>query len=144
MKAVEIDFVVRDSLAALSLYENIFEIERIEVTDLELGTNEVVFKIFNTQFHMLDANPEYNLVAPRDDQATNVWFNVTVPDIAETYEKAMNAGCTIVQEVTKLEDYGVSNAMFRDPFGYVWMLHEVHKVVSHEERIRVWEESQEE
>lgn len=27
-----------------------------------------------------------------------------------------------------------------DSFGYVWMLHQIHKVVSHEERIRIWEE----
>jgi hypothetical protein len=30
---VEIDFIVEDSLAALNLYERIFDIECIEVTD---------------------------------------------------------------------------------------------------------------
>ena len=30
--------------------------------------------------------------------------------------------------------------LFADPFGYQWMLMQVHKVVSHEERIRLWEE----
>jgi hypothetical protein len=36
--------------------------------------------------------------------------------------------------------YGVSNAIFRDPFGYIWMLHQVHKEVSFEERKQLWED----
>jgi PhnB protein len=45
-----------------------------------------------------------------------------------------------VQPVTEMPDYGVSNAMFSDPFGYLWMLQQVHKAVSFEERIKLWEE----
>ncbi len=40
----------------------------------------------------------------------------------------------------ELPDYGVSNAMFSDPFGYIWMLHQVHREVSLDERVRLWEE----
>ena len=29
----------------------------------------------------------------------------------------------------------ISNAIFTDPFNYQWMLHQVHKAVSHEEHI---------
>lgn len=42
MVGVEIDFVVSDSLKALELYEKIFDIERVEVSDLPRGENEVV------------------------------------------------------------------------------------------------------
>jgi PhnB protein len=42
--------------------------------------------------------------------------------------------------VTELPDYGVSNAIFSDVFGYQWMLHQMHKEVSFEERSRLWEE----
>ena len=31
-------------------------------------------------------------------------------------------------------DFGVTNSMFRDPFGYLWMLHQVHREVSFEEK----------
>lgn len=44
MTGVEIDFIVTDSLAALDLYERIFEVERIEVTSFPKGQNEAVFK----------------------------------------------------------------------------------------------------
>lgn len=43
MKNVEIDFVVTESRKALELYEKIFDVERIEVTDLPKGENEVIF-----------------------------------------------------------------------------------------------------
>lgn len=139
---VEIDFVVEDSLKALNLYETIFDsIERVEVSDLPKGTNEAVFTLYGVRLHMLDENPEYQLIAPTTDDPKTMWFNIAVPDIKETYTKAINAGCTEVQPVTDMPDYGISNAIFMDPFGYVWMLHQIHEVVSHEERIRLWEEN---
>ena len=140
MQGVEIDLVVTDSLKALELYEKIFEIERVEVSDLPKGENEAVFTLYGVRFHMLDENPEFGLVAPTQEDPKTIWFNVTVPNIKETYQKAMNLGLTEIQPVTELPDYGVSNAIFMDTFGYVWMLHQIHKVVSHEERIRLWEE----
>ncbi|KKB39004.1 transcriptional regulator, MerR family [Bacillus thermotolerans] len=140
MVGVEIDMVVKDSLKALDIYEKLFDIERVEVSNLPRGENEVVFTLYGVRFHMLDENPEFHLIAPNPDDPKTIWVNVTVPDIKETYTKAMDLGCTEVQPVTELPDYGVSNAIFMDPFGYIWMLHQVHKVVSHEERIRLREE----
>jgi PhnB protein len=141
MVGVEIDFVVTDSLKALELYEKIFELERVEVSDLPKGENEVVFNLYGTRFHMLDENPKFNLVAPSPDKPNTIWFNVLVEDINDTYSKAVNEGCTSIQPVNEMLEYGISNAIIVDPFGYVWMLHQLHKVVSHEERIRLWEES---
>ncbi|MGJ9459857.1 VOC family protein [Oceanobacillus sp. CF4.6] len=143
MTGVEIDLVVTDSLKALELYEKIFETERIEVSNLPRGENEAVFTLYGVQFHMLDENPQFHLIAPKPDDPKTSWVNVTVPDIKETYNKAMDLGCTEIQPVTELADYGVSNAIFMDPFGYVWMLHQVYKEVSHEERLQLWEEKRE-
>lgn len=141
MVGVEINFVVADCLKALELYENIFDgIERAEVTHLPKGENEAVFTLHGVRFHMLDENPKFQLIAPKPDDPKTMWVNVTVPDIKETYDRAMNQGCTEIQPVTEMADYGVSNAMFLDPFGYIWMLHQVHKEVSFEERVKLWEE----
>ncbi|HHT90249.1 MAG: VOC family protein [Limnochordia bacterium] len=135
---VEFDFVVKDSLQALALYESIFEVERLEVTDLPVGQNEAVFTIYGTRFHLLDENPQFGLEAPAPGAPMSFWFNVMVPSIAHTFQKAINEGCTEVQPITELTDFGVSNAIFVDPFGYVWMLHQVHKEVSFEERMKLW------
>ena len=70
-----------------------------------------------------------------------MWINVTVPDIKGTYKKAIEAGCVEVQPVVELAGYSVSNASFMDPYGYHWMLHQVHEVVSREERLKLWEDS---
>lgn len=134
---VEIDFVVSDSLAALKQYEQIFEIKRIEVTNLPKGQNEVVFEIYGTRFHLLDANPELHLVAPEEGQPVTMWLNVTVPDIKSTFKAAVRAGCEVVQEVVELPNHGVSNASFIDTFGYHWMLHQVHRTVGLEESIQL-------
>ena len=123
MVGVEIDMVVVNSLEALKLYEKIFDTERVEVSDLEQGLNEAIFTMYGTRFHLLDENPAYQLNAPKEGNTISMWMNVLVPDITVTFDKAISAGCTVIQPVTELPDFGVSNGVFFDPFGYVWMLH---------------------
>lgn len=141
MQSVEINFIVKDSLAALAQYEAIFDIKRIEVTDLPVGENEVIFSLYGTRFHMLDENPDFQLFAPSIPQS--VWFNVIVPNITEIHAKALAEHCTEIQVVNELTDYGVSNSMFVDSFGYQWMLHQINREVSFEERMKLWEEKDE-
>lgn len=142
MFGVEIDFVAKDSLAALQLYQAIFDVEVIEATNLSIGQNEVVFTLYGTRFHLLDENTAFGLLAPKEGDPKPLWFNISVPDIKETYAKAMAAGCTELQPITHLEDFGVSNALFSDPFGYLWMLHQIHKVVPFEERMAFFEQEE--
>ncbi|MDN7247147.1 VOC family protein [Planococcus shenhongbingii] len=143
MIGVEFNMVVTDSLKALELYKEIFEVERIEVSDFPRGENEAVFTLYGVQFHLLDENPPFYLIAPKSDNPKTSWTNLTIPTIKETYRKAINLGCTEIQAVTEMADHGVSNAIFMDSFGYVWMLHQIHKEVSHEERLQFWEEKRE-
>lgn len=140
MTGAEIDIVIEDSLKALELYEKIFEVEKIEASNFPKGQNEAVFTIYGMRIHMLDENPEFQLVAPKPGDPTPVWFNIAVPNIEETYGKAMAEGCTAFQDITEIPEYGVVNAIFIDPFGYMWMLHEIRKVISHEDRVKMWEE----
>ena len=141
MHGIEIDFVVKDSLAALRQSEAIFDVERVEVTDLDVGLNEVVFMLHGTRFHMLDENEDFQLFAPVVPQS--IWFNVIVPDIAEVHAKALAQHCTQIQAVTELSDFGVSNSMFVDSFGYQWMLHQIHRELSFEERMALWKKEDE-
>lgn len=140
MVGVEIDMVVTNSIEALELYNNIFEIEVVESTSFDKGLNEAVFTMYGVRFHLLDENPQYQMIAPKEGDSKPMWVNVLVLDIKDTYKKAMDAGCTEIQPVTELTDFGVSNAVFSDKFGYVWMLHQIHREVSFEERIKIFEE----
>lgn len=137
MTGVEIDFVVKDCLAALPLYERIFDVVRVEATALPVGQNEAVFTVYGVRFHILDESPDYGLVAPKSGDPKPMWLNVLVEDIAATWDAAMAAGCAPIQPVTEMPAMGVRNAMFTDPFGYVWMLHQLDRVVSFEERVRL-------
>lgn len=139
-KGVEIDLVVKDSLVTLAFYASIFDVKRIEVGDFIQGQNEVVIEIEGTRFHMLDENVEYQLVAPKEGSQLPIWFNVIIEDITETYNKAMNAGGKGIQPPTAMKEMGVTNALFADPFGYTWMLHQIHEEISYEERVKFFEE----
>ncbi|MDQ0159728.1 VOC family protein [Alkalibacillus salilacus] len=143
MGSIELDMVVSDSLEALKVYEYVFDLEEIKATNLPKGQNEVLFTLYNMQFHLLDENREAYLIAPTPEDPKTSWVNVTVDDINKTYQFAMDQECTEIQPVTEMADMGISNAIFMDPFGYVWMLHEVHEETTFEERAAMWEESQE-
>ena len=140
MTGVEINMVVTDSLAAYELYRKIFSTELVEKSDFEVGSNEVVFTLYGVRFHMLDENPQYHLYAPKEGQVQSIWYNVLVEDIRATYDKAIERGCQPMQPVTEIPEMGISNAIFKDPFGHVWLLHELHHIVSHEDRIKYFED----
>lgn len=136
---VEIDIIIENSLEALKLYKKVFEAEELEVTNYEKGLNEVVFTIQNTRFHMLDENKEYGLIAPKKDSPTFVWFNLIVKDIEEIFNKAINEGFEVLQPLQEIKEFGVINTILLDPFGYQWMMHEVKKEISFEERKKIME-----
>ena len=136
MTGSEINFVVKDSVKTLELYKKIFtDIEVVEATAFEAGKNEAVFNLYNGRFHMLDENPDFELVAPREGHRNTIWFNILVADIKSTFDRAIQNGCTQIQDVKHMPEMGASNALFADPFGYVWLLHEIHQVVSFEDRV---------
>lgn len=142
MIGVEVDFIVKDTLEAKETYKNIFDLEILEATNFPKGQNEVSFSIYGTRFHMLDENVESQMLAPKEGAFCSIWFNVFVPSIKKTHEKALNNGCAEIQPVTYMEEMGLSNSMFMDPFGYIWMLHEMHKEVSFEEREELFSQKQ--
>lgn len=140
MVGVEIDMVVTDRVKALELYERVFGAERVEVTAYQKGMNEAVFTLFGTRFHLLDENEEYQLSAPKEGGCKSMWLNVLVPDIQATLSKAASEGFTEIQPLNEMPEMGASNAVLSDPFGYVWMFHQIHRIVSFEERTKIWDE----
>ncbi len=82
---------VTDSLKALELYEKIFEVERIEVTDFPKGENKVVFSLYGVRFHMLDENLQFQMIAPK-------------PSDPKTYPKGYHLKAEMCQKIT-VEEY---------------------------------------
>jgi PhnB protein len=139
MNKTEVNMVVTDSLGALELYERIFDnIERVEATSLGRGLNEAVIMLNGMRIHIIDENEAYFMFAPKDGNRVSMWINVTVPDIKKTFAKALEAGCAEIFPVTRIESHGIINAMFSDKFGYLWLVHEIVREVSLEERMRAF------
>ena len=134
---VEVNFVVKDSLEALALYEKVFDVERIEASDNPKGQNEAIFFIYGTRLHILDENPEFYLESPKEGQHMPMWLNVAVLEIGETFQKAIDAGFKQIAPITDMPDFGVKNAVLADPFGYIWMLHQIDRIVTHEKRVEL-------
>ncbi len=134
MVGVEVDLVVQDSLKALAFYNEVFGVETLEVSNFDKGLNEAVFNLFGVRFHLLDENKEYHLVAPKEGDSKPVWINVAVEDIRSTLRKAMDHGAALVQDIVEMPEMGISNAIFADPFGHVWLLHQIDVIVSYEDR----------
>ena len=139
IKGTEIDFIVSDSLKALALYKKVFEIEVVEATEYPIGMNEAVFQLYGTRFHMLDANEEYGLKSPTQEHPNTIWFNITVENIEETHQLAMENGCQEVQPITEMMEGALKNSLFIDPYGYMWMLHQIYQELSFDERIEILE-----
>lgn len=135
----EIDFIVSDSLKALALYKEIFEVHVVEATKYPVGRNEVVFNLYDTRFHMLDANEEFGLNAPDSDHPNTIWFNITVADIVQTHKKALANKCIEMQPVTEMMEGAIQNSLFVDPFGYMWMVHQINQELNFEERTEILE-----
>ena len=74
MVGVEIDMIVSDSLKALALYEKFFDIEPLEVTDFPRGENEVVFSLYGVRFHMLDENPQFEMM----ELPCSIWLKMLI------------------------------------------------------------------
>ena len=51
---------------------------------------------------MLDANEEYGLKSPTQEHPNTIWFNITVENIEETHQLAMENGCQEVQPITEM------------------------------------------
>lgn len=137
MLGIELDMVVSDSLDALETYERVFGAERVEVTDYESGLNEAIFMLSGLRVHLMDENPDYNLIAPQPDDNQPSWLNLVVEDIHQIYSRAMENEFTSVQAPLDVPEMNLVNAVMLDPYGYVWMLHEVHEELSFEERTEI-------
>lgn len=124
LQAVEVDFIVNNVKQTKAIYEAVFGLEVIEETNFPVGSNELVFNLAGTRFHLLDANPDYGMMAPEAEEDFPFWFTVSTPDIQAVWNKAMTVGCSEMVHPTQTTDSGSKTAMFRDLDGYVWMLQE--------------------
>lgn len=140
MHISEVNFVVKNALTSLDFYQKVFEVEEVEVGDFILGQNEVAIRVDNLYFRILDENPDFQMFAPTEESSVHSWFNIIVSDIEYSYAQAVAEGAKEIQAVKELPEMGIKNAVFKDPFGYVWLLHEVVQEIDYDTRVQILEQ----
>jgi PhnB protein len=129
---LEIDMVVPKALAAFALYQHVFG-----ATVLEKSTDEVICMLQGTRFHLFDENPVVGWQAPSKDTSQSSWFNVITDDAEALFARGTEANFETIVPLRAEEALGVKNAVVRDPFGYSWVIEQILRKISFEERCKI-------
>jgi predicted enzyme related to lactoylglutathione lyase len=86
--------------------------------DGRIGHSEL--RIGGGTFYLADESPVSDVAAPRPGDAATVSLALSVPDVDQLAERAMQAGAGLERPPTD-HPYG-RNAVIRDPFGHRWIL----------------------
>src|ERR1700744_1305202 len=128
--------VVDDAAAAIDFYVKAFgavEIGRVPRPDGKLVHAAVRINGFLVMLN--DDFPEMSggkSMTPPALGGTPVTIHLTVPDVDAVFQRALDAGATVVMPLDD-QFWGDRYGMVEDPFGHRWSLGQPVKEVSHEE-----------
>jgi PhnB protein len=112
--------IVDGASAAIDFYTSVLgatERMRMSAPDDRVGHAEL--EIGDSVIMLADESPEMDARSPRTVGGTPVSLHVYVEHADSTFERAIGAGATALQQV---EDkfYGDRSGSFEDPFGHRW------------------------
>jgi uncharacterized glyoxalase superfamily protein PhnB len=121
--AVTAYLAVPDARAAIDWYTDILGAslrgEPIVMDDGRIGHAEI--RVGDTVLMLADEFPELDVLAPPARGGTSVSFVAYVPDVDETYQRAVAAGA-VVERPPSDQFHGSRAGWLRDPFGHRWSL----------------------
>lgn len=118
---------------AIEFYKKAFgavEKYRLLMPDGKIAHAEI--EIEGELLMMSEENPNWGTKSPTTLGGSPVTLSVYVPDVDQSFQKAIDAGATSVMEIND-EFYGDRVGVVLDPFGYRWMLATHKEMVSPEE-----------
>ena len=106
-------FIVDDCWRMVELLKGIFNAEELRKYELPDGTiMHMELKIDDSVIMIADSSKEY--------PANNLLIHVYVPDVRETFKKAISLGCQSVQEPENKEGDPDVRGTFKDYQGNTW------------------------
>ena len=116
---------VRGGSEAVAFYAKAFGAEEMERYDFEGKVGHAALRINGGAVYLADEFPEHEAlvgnVAPNTlNNRTTFTINLNVDDADAWFERAVEAGCTPIREVT--DEFFGRHGKVRDPFGHVWSL----------------------
>lgn len=106
-------FIVDDAEKFITLIQKIFDATELRKFDSPDGTiMHAEYQIDDSVIMLSDASEAYPPVP--------VVMHVYVPDVDQTFQKAVDAGCEIVEKPKEQEDDPDRRATFKDFAGNLW------------------------
>lgn len=139
-----LNLVVSNALMALAFYEEVLDAKRGDVFDFSnrQQENEVTVFVGNVALRLIDANPLYDCVPPKEGETDSIWLQLLVDDVEATLARAERLGASAIQAPS--EWMGMYHAQFTDPFGYTWTINQQLKEISFQDRYEAYLKFQEE
>jgi uncharacterized glyoxalase superfamily protein PhnB len=113
---------VRNASAAIAFYVAAFdavEVSRLVSDDGRIGHAEIT--IGNSKLMLADEYPEIDSLGPESRGGPSCSFTIEVPDVDNSFERAVAAGATITRPVAD-QFHGNRMGSLSDPFGHRWTL----------------------
>jgi PhnB protein len=106
--------------AAIRFYATVFgATERMRIAAPEGRIGHAELQIGDSVIMLSDEYPDMGVRGPKSLGGSPVTISVYVPDVDQTFDRAMKAGATSIRAVEN-QFYGDRSGQFDDPFGHRW------------------------
>ncbi len=113
---------VEQATRAIEFYRSVFgATEIIRFTDPTGKVGHAELKLGAARLYLADEYPDLGVVSAKRLRANSISMVLEVVDVDATYRRALNAGATIVRELSDQFD-GRRAATLLDPFGHRWLI----------------------
>jgi PhnB protein len=109
---------VRNGARAVEFYKAAFGAGELFRIDDESGAVVARLSVGETEFWVADESPEHQNFSPESLGGGTVRMVMTVSDPDAAFQRAVNAGATVVRPVNN--EYGWRLGRIVDPFGHRW------------------------
>jgi PhnB protein len=111
---------VDDAQAAIGFYSSVFGVtERMRMPGPDGKIGHAELQLGDSLLMVADEFPEMGGRSPRTVGGSPVIVSVYVADVDAVFERAAQAGATVVRPV-ETQFYGDRAGQFEDPFGHQW------------------------
>jgi PhnB protein len=111
---------VDDAQAAIGFYSSVFGVtERMRMPGPDGKIGHAELQLGDSLLMVADEFPEMGGRSPRTVGGSPVIVSVYVDDVDAVFERAAQAGATVVRPV-ETQFYGDRAGQFEDPFGHQW------------------------
>lgn len=114
---------VRNGAAAIAFYQKAFKAELKQHYEFEGKTGHASLTVNGGAIYLADEFPEHeamigNVAPPSLGNRSCFTINLNVDDAQAWYDRAIEAGCTSIRQVT--DEFFGRHGKVKDPFGHVW------------------------